>query len=263
MLILSRRQNEKLLFPGISTSVQIISVKTGVVRLGIEAPDEVCVLREEVWEKRGRPGILGGMLHDSQARCRLQEVNHILRNQQNNNNIAIELLRRQLRAGLVEEAEQTLKYLEKGNSDFQEEADNVINDRPRKNVSQSQPVKRALLAEDNNNERDLFAGLLRMSGIEVDTAQDGESVLNYLEENDCPDVLLLDMVLPGKDGPATLREIRNDPELSDLKVFAISGHDPDYFGLKPGPDGYNCWFQKPIKPEKMLQELYRELTCLA
>ena len=48
MLVLSRRLNEKLLFPDIGTAVQVLSVKGSTVRLGIEAPPEVTVLREEI-----------------------------------------------------------------------------------------------------------------------------------------------------------------------------------------------------------------------
>jgi carbon storage regulator CsrA len=47
MLVLSRRLNEKLCFPGMRTVVQVVGVKGGVVRLGVEAPPEVTVLREE------------------------------------------------------------------------------------------------------------------------------------------------------------------------------------------------------------------------
>ena len=48
MLVLSRRLNEKILFPGFETAVQVLGIRPGTVRLGIEAPDEVRVLREEV-----------------------------------------------------------------------------------------------------------------------------------------------------------------------------------------------------------------------
>ena len=47
MLVLSRRQNEKIVFPCIQASVQVVGVKGGVVRLGIEAPPEVDIFREE------------------------------------------------------------------------------------------------------------------------------------------------------------------------------------------------------------------------
>jgi len=48
MLVLSRRLNEKVVFPALGVTVQVVSVKPGVVRLGIEAPSEVRVLREEL-----------------------------------------------------------------------------------------------------------------------------------------------------------------------------------------------------------------------
>jgi carbon storage regulator CsrA len=48
MLVLSRRLNEKIVFPQSNTVVQVVGVKPGVVRLGVRAPAEVTVLREEV-----------------------------------------------------------------------------------------------------------------------------------------------------------------------------------------------------------------------
>jgi carbon storage regulator CsrA len=48
MLVLSRRLNEKLVFPSINVTVQVLSVRGNVVSLGIEAPRDVQVLREEL-----------------------------------------------------------------------------------------------------------------------------------------------------------------------------------------------------------------------
>src|ERR1700722_9768854 len=56
MLVLSRRLNEKLLFPGLHTTIQVVSIKPGMVRLGIEAPEEVRVLREEVPDRTANWG---------------------------------------------------------------------------------------------------------------------------------------------------------------------------------------------------------------
>ena len=55
MLVLSRRPNEKVLFPSINASVQVVAIKPGVVRLGIEAPAEVVVFREEVMDPSRLP----------------------------------------------------------------------------------------------------------------------------------------------------------------------------------------------------------------
>jgi carbon storage regulator CsrA len=57
MLILSRRLNEKVVFPSLGLTVQVVALKPGVVRLGIEAPPEVQVLRAELlgWVAAGAP----------------------------------------------------------------------------------------------------------------------------------------------------------------------------------------------------------------
>jgi carbon storage regulator CsrA len=56
MLVLSRRLNEALLFPGFDTAVRVVDLKPNVVRLGIEAPDEVRVLRSEVPDRAAEWG---------------------------------------------------------------------------------------------------------------------------------------------------------------------------------------------------------------
>lgn len=56
MLVLTRRLNERLLFPGLHTSIQVVSIKPGLVRLGIDAPEEVRVLREEVPDRAAQWG---------------------------------------------------------------------------------------------------------------------------------------------------------------------------------------------------------------
>ena len=56
MLVLSRRPNEKVLFPSINTAVQVLSIKGGTVRLGIEAPPEVTILRAELQDRPAERG---------------------------------------------------------------------------------------------------------------------------------------------------------------------------------------------------------------
>jgi carbon storage regulator len=48
MLVLSRRLNEKILLPNTDTTVQVVAIRPGVVRLGIDAPPDVIILREEL-----------------------------------------------------------------------------------------------------------------------------------------------------------------------------------------------------------------------
>ena len=48
MLVLTRRRDEKVILPSLHVTVQVLEVKRGVVRLGIEAPGDVGVVREEL-----------------------------------------------------------------------------------------------------------------------------------------------------------------------------------------------------------------------
>ena len=54
MLVLSRRRGEKIVLPDLGTTIQVLDIRRGVVRLGIAAPPEVLVLRQEVVGKPRR-----------------------------------------------------------------------------------------------------------------------------------------------------------------------------------------------------------------
>src|SRR5579884_745697 len=95
--------------------------------------------------------------------------------------------------------------------------------------------------------------------MEVATADDGEAALDYLRTHDRPDVMLLDMAMPRCDGPTTLRAIRRNPAYAGLRIYGLSGYAPDQFDVKCGPDGVNGWFQKPVDPQTLVQDLGREL----
>jgi carbon storage regulator len=55
MLVLSRRLGQKIVFPGLNVAVQVVLIDGGKVRLGIEAPSDVVILREELWKERNEP----------------------------------------------------------------------------------------------------------------------------------------------------------------------------------------------------------------
>jgi len=59
MLVLSRRLNEKFMLPDLHVTVQVLSIKGGTVRLGIDAPLDVGIFREEVLHKLEVPAKCG------------------------------------------------------------------------------------------------------------------------------------------------------------------------------------------------------------
>jgi CheY-like chemotaxis protein len=120
-------------------------------------------------------------------------------------------------------------------------------------------IRKALLVEDEENERELLAGFLRLAGFAVDTAGDGCAALDHLRAGERPDVVLLDMGLPRCDGATTAREIRRDPTYAGLKIFAVSGHSSKEYGFDRDPGGIDRWFDKPLDPAMLLRELTQEL----
>ena len=68
MLVLSRRLNESLLFPGTQTAVKVVAIRGGVVRLGIDAPPTVRVVREELAD-RPTPPAQAAPVEDAGALC--------------------------------------------------------------------------------------------------------------------------------------------------------------------------------------------------
>jgi carbon storage regulator CsrA len=255
MLVLTRRPNDKIVFPTIDTIVQIISLKSGHVRLGIEAPPHVPIYRAELLDRVGIQELAEPGQHVSAAR--LRELRHFIKNRINSSTIGLALLRKQLERGLTADMLDTMKRLERETAALQqgvEEATATLAPRLAPAVR-----KRALLVEDDGNERELLAGFLRLAGLEVDTAGDGADALDHLRR-DRPDVVLLDMLLPRCDGPSVVRALRQDPSYAGLKIFGVTGVDYEKFGLACGPGGIDRWFRKPLNPEALLQELNRDLT---
>ncbi|HEV3257279.1 MAG TPA: response regulator [Gemmataceae bacterium] len=258
MLVLSRRLNEKIVFPSIQAAVKVLAIKAGMVRLGIEAPPEVTVLREELSDRAAE----WGPAHPSPARSsapdKLPQVRRLLRNRLNINTIGLALLRRQLQEGRLEDAQATLDKLRE---DFQLLQERVDVELAKPAPQPPAKLRRALLVEDDHNECELLAGFLRLAGLDVTTAGDGADALNCLRTQGPPDVMLLDMVLPRCDGPTTVREIRRDPAYAGLKIYAVTGHTRDRFDVASGSAGVDRWFQKPVNPEALLRDLSAELDA--
>lgn len=247
MLVLSRRLNEKIILPTVPATVQVVALKPGVVRLGIQAPDNVPVFREEVMAA-------GGGAFVAEPPTDLRKLNHLIRNRLNAAGVGLSLLR--LQSSQDPRAADVLDRIEKELRELQEEIG--VLSQPKKPAA-VKPTRRALLVEDNQNERELLSAFLRMADFDVDTAGDGADALDYLQATR-PDFVLLDMMLPRCDGATMLRTLRRDPSYNDLKVFAISGYPPEQLGIDADKAGIDRWFQKPINAEALLGELREQLT---
>ncbi len=107
-------------------------------------------------------------------------------------------------------------------------------------------MPKILIVEDNPDNLKLFRALLIMKGHQVTTLPTGDNLLSTLLTSR-PDLVLMDIQLPGKDGYALLEEIRSGPLSSrGVRIIALTAHareEDEQRALRAGFDGY---ISKPI-----------------
>lgn len=106
-----------------------------------------------------------------------------------------------------------------------------------------------LVAEDNENTRRLMETVLRRSGYEVFTAQDGEEALRVMDEHHI-DIVLLDVMMPKVDGYAFTQELRENGVNTPILMITAKQMPADkHKGFLVGTDDY---MTKPVDMEEML-----------
>lgn len=237
MLVISRRSDEKLVFPDLGVTVHVLGTKGRTVRLGIDAPPDVKVFRQELLPLDPKE------ISDFASKSPLT---HEQRNRLNKLSLTLHLFERYFEAGNTPQAQTTLKKV----MDILDSINNA--EGPAPTVVPVQNAQwRSLIVDDDLNERELLAGVLGMNGCQADTAPDGQAALDYLASHERPHFVLLDLIMPGCNGPQALEQIRRNPRFRDLKIFAVSGISPKEFGVEIGPDGFDAWFQKPLNPRSL------------
>ncbi len=118
--------------------------------------------------------------------------------------------------------------------------------------------KTILLIEDNPQNRYLVKFLLETRGHEILQAETGPQGLEMAAANH-PDLILLDIQLPGMDGHAVAHALKSDPQLQSIPIVAVTSYamvgDREKC-LAAGAEGY---IEKPIDPESFGAEVERFL----
>ena len=118
-----------------------------------------------------------------------------------------------------------------------------------------------LIVEDNDLNLKLVRTLLRPSGYHLLEATDAETGIG-LARSHLPDLILMDIQLPGMDGLTATRTIKNDPTLRDIRVvaltsFAMAGDKEK--ALVAGCDGY---ITKPIDTRSFMGTIQKQLGII-
>jgi CheY-like chemotaxis protein len=111
-----------------------------------------------------------------------------------------------------------------------------------------------LLVEDNDLNREMLSRRLTRRGFAVLLAVDGQEGVNIARAHH-PELILMDMSLPIKDGWTAARELKGDPSTSAIPILALTAHamagDRDR-ALHAGCDDYDT---KPIELDRLLEKI--------
>jgi two-component system sensor histidine kinase/response regulator len=113
-------------------------------------------------------------------------------------------------------------------------------------------VQTILLIDDDESIRSMFGTVLRDHGYRVLEANSGATGYAVAQEQ-LPDLILTDIAMPGGDGEALLRNIRDNPDLSDKQVVLMTGRLQDTTPRKGMEQGADDFLAKPVSIEALIK----------
>jgi len=114
--------------------------------------------------------------------------------------------------------------------------------------------KRILVVEDQDDNRRILRDLLTASGYELIEAVDGEQGLT-LAQREHPDLILMDIQLPGIDGYEVTRRIRANQALSKIPIIAVTSYALSGDDQKAFAAGCDAYVTKPFSPRELLAKI--------
>lgn len=117
-----------------------------------------------------------------------------------------------------------------------------------------------LLVEDFADAREMYRDYLEFSGFRVETAGDGREAID--KARSCrPDLVLMDLSLPGIDGWEATRILKADPATRTVPIVALSAHAMAPEGQRASDAGCDGFIAKPCLPQELVEEITRYLAA--
>jgi two-component system cell cycle response regulator DivK len=121
--------------------------------------------------------------------------------------------------------------------------------------------KRILVVEDQPDNRRILRDLLGNAGYELIEAETGEEALTALEAQR-PDLILMDIQLPGMDGYEATRRIRLNPELKSIPIIAVTSYALAGDEAQALAAGCTAYVTKPFSPRALLAKVQEHLALV-
>ncbi len=116
-----------------------------------------------------------------------------------------------------------------------------------------------LVIEDSASVRRLIEVCLRVLDVSITSVSDGTQGLEAANETD-PDVVVLDIGLPGLDGWEVLAQLRLDERTAHLRVLVLTAHAQPEMADKAAQGGADAFMTKPFRPSDLREQVEKLLT---
>jgi twitching motility two-component system response regulator PilH len=116
------------------------------------------------------------------------------------------------------------------------------------------PIKKVLIVDDSPTERYFLTELLTKNGFNVSVAENAEEALLKLKSG-TPDLILMDVVMPGQNGFQLTRQLSKDPATQNIPVIMCTSKNQQtdrIWGLRQGARDY---IVKPVKADELLGKI--------
>lgn len=123
--------------------------------------------------------------------------------------------------------------------------DDVCDEPPQEHLTENSKTLRILIVEDNQDVRRMLRSLLQMEGYEVEAAEDGRNGLEMINKF-APDLMFIDIGLPGIDGYEVARTVRQDAANEHIHLVALTGYGQPSDREKAEQSGFDTHLSKPI-----------------
>lgn len=115
-------------------------------------------------------------------------------------------------------------------------------------------IQKVLIVDDSKTELMHLTGLLQKNGFSVKTAENAEDAFRRLAEEK-PDLILMDVVMPGQNGFQLTRAITRDPLFADVPVIICTSKNQEtdrVWGMRQGAKDYVV---KPVNPDELMSKI--------
>ena len=121
-------------------------------------------------------------------------------------------------------------------------------------------MKTVLIVEDTQAERNMSSALLSHAGFNVAVAENADAAWKWLESHTPPNLILLDIVMPGESGLDLCRKIRETDKYKDIPVLFCSSKSEEFDRFWAMRQGGNEYITKPYVPQALVDKVVQHVN---